>query len=393
MKLFKADVALRCVKCRSTYDADPWLFTCPRCGGLLEVVMPEETSLRWPLGGCGRRYVWSYRELLPLSNDVEPVSLGEGGTPLVPLNRITQALKTRSNAYMKLEGANPTGSFKDRGMTVGVTIARHTGVSGVVVASTGNTAASAAAYSARAGLKCVVLLPKGGVAKGKISQALLHGAEVVEVDGMFDDALDRVFTDVVLSGRRTLYPLNSYNPWRLEGQKTIAFEVVEELGRVPDFLIVPVGNAGNISAIWKGFKELRSYGLIDRTPRMIGVQSEGAAPLVMTWVKRCESLQVVESPQTIATAIRIGRPINWSKALKAVRESGGTLISVSDDELLGTMKTLARVEGVGVEPAGAVTLAAYIKAIEEGLISEGDVILVGTGHALKDPDVIIKHFT
>ncbi|MEM2020894.1 MAG: threonine synthase [Zestosphaera sp.] len=393
MKLFKTNVVLRCVKCGSIYDADPWLFTCPHCGSLLEVVMPEEASLSWPVGGCGRRYVWSYRELLPLSNDVEPVSLGEGGTPLIPLNRITQALKTRSNAYMKLEGTNPTGSFKDRGMTVGVTIARYTGVNGVVVASTGNTAASAAAYSARVGLKCVVMLPKGGVAKGKVSQALLHGAEVVEVDGVFDDALDRVFTDVVLSGRRTLYPLNSYNPWRLEGQKTIAFEVVEELGRVPDFLIVPVGNAGNISAIWKGFKELQSYGLIDRTPRMIGVQSEGAAPLVMTWVKHCESLQVVESPRTVATAIRIGKPVNWLKALKAVRESGGTLISVSDNELLESMKTLARVEGVGVEPAGAVTLAGYIRAIEEGLISEDDVVLVGTGHALKDPDTIIKHFT
>ncbi|MEM4627489.1 MAG: threonine synthase, partial [Ignisphaera sp.] len=226
--------------------------------------MPSITDFDMKTARMRRFGVWRYRELLPLNDKVTPVTLNEGGTPLIPL---TRAITRSFRVYVKFEGGNPTGSFKDRGMTVGVTIAKSIGVEGVIVASTGNTAASAAAYAARAGLKCIVVLPRGAVAKGKVAQALLHGAEIREVDGVFDDALEDVFTEVVMNGGRKLYPLNSYNPWRLEGQKTIAFEIVDELGSAPDTVIVPVGNAGNISAIWKGFKELYSYGLINRLPR------------------------------------------------------------------------------------------------------------------------------
>jgi threonine synthase len=285
---------------------------------LLEVAMPSKTSFDWEVARRRRFGVWRYRELLPLRDDIEPVTMYEGGTPLIKMGRTVNG-----NVYVKFEGANPTGSFKDRGMTIGVTIAKYLGVRGVIVASTGNTAASAAAYAARAGLECVVVLPEGKVAKGKLAQALLHGAKVVEVEGVFDQAIEHVLTEVVLKGRRDLYPLNSYNPWRLEGQKTIAFEIVDELGEAPDIVIVPVGNAGNISAIWKGFKEMYMHGLVKKLPRMIGVQAEGAAPLVKTWQLRSSKLIAVENPTTVASAIRIGKPVNWLKALKAVEESKG----------------------------------------------------------------------
>ncbi|MEM0047825.1 MAG: threonine synthase [Ignisphaera sp.] len=351
--------------------------------------MPAKTSFSWDKARRRRFGVWRYRELLPINDDIEPVTMCEGGTPLIRVNRAVNG-----NVYVKFEGGNPTGSFKDRGMTVGVTIAKHLGVEGVVVASTGNTAASAAAYAARAGLKCVVVLPRGGVARGKLAQSLLHGAKIVEVDGVFDDALEEVFTEAVINGKRDLYPLNSYNPWRLEGQKTIAFEIVDELSEVPEAIVVPVGNAGNISAIWKGFKELFSYGLINKLPKMIGVQAEGAAPLVATWSTRSDSLIEVEKPHTIASAIRIGKPVNWLKALNAVRESGGVFVTVSDNEILEGVKDLARYEGIGVEPASAASLAGYRKVIKMGLIDRDDLaVLIATGHALKDPDTISRYFS
>jgi threonine synthase len=350
--------------------------------------MPSNTEFDWSIARRRRFGVWRYRELLPLRNDIEPVTLCEGGTPLIKISRAING-----NVFVKFEGANPTGSFKDRGMTVGITIAKSLGVEGVIVASTGNTAASAAAYAARAGLQCIVVLPRGGVAKGKLAQALLHGAKIVEVDGVFDDALEEVFTEVVINGKRNLYPLNSYNPWRLEGQKTLAFEIVDELREPPDYVFVPVGNAGNISAIWKGFKELYNYGLIRKLPKMVGVQAEGAAPLAKTWTLKSRTLIPIERPMTIASAIRIGRPVNWLKALKAVEESRGVFITVSDDEIVNSMRDLAVYEGVGVEPASAASLAGYRKALEIGIIDKGDVaVLVATGHALKDPDTITKYF-
>lgn len=355
--------------------------------------MPSNIEVDFRSIANRRMGVWKYKELLPLGNDIKPITMGEGGTPLIKLSRVMEALNINGiEAYVKFEGANPTGSFKDRGMTVGVTIAKYIGVKGVIVASTGNTAASAAAYAARAGIKCIVVLPKGGVAKGKIAQALLHGAEVMELDGTFDDALEEVFMNVTSSNSRDLYPLNSYNPWRLEGQKTIAFEVVDELGIVPDAVIVPVGNAGNISAIWKGFKELYRYGLIRELPRMIGIQAEGAAPLASAWSRGLDTPQFIEKPMTIASAIRIGRPVNWMKAVRAVRESKGTFISVTDEEILESIKILARFEGIGVEPASATTLAGLIKAYNNGIIERNStVVLIATGHALKDPDTIIRY--
>ena len=286
---------------------------------------------------------------------------------------------------MKFEGANPTGSFKDRGMSVGVTLAKALGARGIVVASTGNTAASAAAYASRAGLECVTVVPRGKIAPGKAFQLVLHGAKIVEVEGFFDDALR--FVMELCSRRRVLYPLNSFNPWRLEGQKTIAYEIVAQLRRVPDIVVVPVGNAGNISAIWKGFAELYRWGLIEELPRMVGVQAAGADPLVKTWKRGANNLVVVENPTTIASAIRIGRPVNWFKALKAVRESRGLLVKVSDEEILEAQKMLAR-DGVGVEPASAASLAGYLKLREDRVIDRNEVVvLIATGHALKDPSI------
>ncbi|MEM1732052.1 MAG: threonine synthase [Desulfurococcaceae archaeon] len=376
---------MKCIRCGQVFDANPWVFTCNKCNSLLDVIIPSDAVLDWEIARRRRFGVWRYIELLPLNKDVKPITMNEGGTPLINLQRVGDS----HNLYLKFEGANPTGSFKDRGMTVGVTIAKYIGVKGVLVASTGNTAASAAAYAARAGLKCVVILPRGNVAKGKMLQVILHGAEIREIDGVFDNALEEAITEVFAKGNRDLYPLNSYNPWRLEGQKTISFEIIDELGEAPDFVIVPVGNAGNISAIWKGFKELYERGLADKLPKMIGVQAEGAAPLVKTWRSSDEQLIEVDKPNTIATAIKIGRPINWLKALRAVKESNGLFVSTSDHEIAKALVELAKYEGIGVEPASAATLAGYLRLREEGVIDKKDlVVLIATGHVLKDPDVL-----
>lgn len=390
-KVVRPDVVLRCIKCSKIYQPKPRLFMCPSCGSLLEVVI-ESTNFSWDRARLRRFGVWRYRELLPLRDDIEPITIGEGGTPLVKaVNLYERGVVDIRRVYIKFEGANPTGSFKDRGMTVGVTIAKNLNVEGVAVASTGNTAASAAAYAARAGLKCVVILPKGAVAKGKIAQALVHGAIIREVEGSFDNALEEVLESITNGELRGYYPLNSYNPWRLEGQKTIAYEVVDELGEVPDYVFVPVGNAGNISAIWKGFKELFEFGYIDKLPKMVGVQAEGAAPLARAWMKGLQEPLFVDKPTTIATAIRIGRPINWPKAMKAVKESNGFFVMVSDDEILSAMKMLARYEGLGVEPASAASLAGLIKCGRESRIEKDSlVVLVATGHALKDPETIMN---
>ncbi len=306
--------------------------------------------------------------MLPLKSGV---TIGEGRTPLVES-------RLRRNLFVKFDGANPTGSFKDRGMALGVTVAKEAGADKVIVASTGNTAASAAAYAARAGLKAYVVLPKGNVARGKLVQAALHGAVIIAVDGYFDKALELVLDH----GTKRAYPLNSFNPWRLEGQKTVAFEIYEELG-CPDNVVVPVGNAGNIYAIWKGFKELGELGLCPKLPRMIGVQAAGAAPLARAWREGLNSPLFVDSPKTIASAIKIGRPINWVKAFIAVRESGGMFVEVDDGEILRAQAALARADGLGVEPAGAASVAGAL-----ALDLPGITVAIATGHALKDPDVV-----
>ncbi len=372
--------SMKCVSCGSVYPFNPRLFSCPRCGSLLEVIRNQSPAVSWSAWRARKPGVWRYREALPVPGRVRPVTLGEGATPLVDVDLDG----VRARVWVKFEGANPTGSFKDRGMTVGVTMARLVKARVVVAASTGNTASSLAAYAARAGLRAVVVLPRGGVALGKLLQARLHGATVVEVDGSFDRAMS-----MVLEAAREdpVYPLNSFNPIRLEGQKTIAYEIVDELGRAPDYVVVPVGNGGNIAAIWKGFKELYEWGLLDRLPVMIGVQAEGASPLARAWESGSREPVWVDEPKTVASAIRIGRPVNWVKAFRAVEESGGLFVTVTDEEILEAQRLLARRVGLGVEPSSAASLAGLLKLHSDGFLGEGEeVVLIATGHALKDPD-------
>jgi threonine synthase len=361
------------------------IYTCSRCGHLLAVEYPlDELTIdrsRWrrrPLS------VWRYRELLPVSG--EPVTLQEGGTPLYRLDRIGAELGL-PHLYAKHEGMNPSGSFKDRGMTVGVSMALELGMTSVACASTGNTSASLAQYAARAGIPAVVLLPAGKVALGKIAQALMHGARVISVRGNFDRALEMVHELCLSHG---LYLLNSVNPFRLEGQKTIGFEAVDQLGAVPDRIVLPVGNAGNISAVHKGLNELLALGFIDRLPMMTGVQAAGSAPLARAVWEDLPAVLPEPCPETIATAIRIGAPVNAEKALVAIRATGGTATTVTDAEILAMQRDLARKEGIGVEPASAASVAGIKRLVEEGAIDRDErIVCVVTGHLLKDPETVI----
>ena len=380
---------LVCVNCGNEFSPDDVVYEC-RCGSLLDVVYDyEEIKDHLDIQKFRKTppTVWKYADFLPAP---KKVSLGEGGTPLLPCKRLGEMLSAPS-LYIKNEGQNPTGSFKDRGMTVGVSKALTLGFGMVACASTGNTSASLAAYAARAGMRCFVFLPAGKVAAGKLAQALIYGAEVIPIDANFDVCLSIVREVCREAG---IYLLNSVNPFRLEGQKTIAFEIFDQLGRVPDTIVVPVGNGGNIFAIWKGFMELREVGLTDEVPRMIGVQAEGANPIVRTLVAGSRELEVVERPETVATAIRIGRPVNWMKTLRAIRESGGTAISVSDDEILRAQEILARVEGIFVEPASAASLAGLKKLVFEGEVEKDEtVVCIATGHGLKDPSVVTSRIS
>lgn len=319
-----------------------------------------------------------YRSLLAVPDHTLPVCLFEGNTPLVPLPRLAQELGGGFELYAKFEGQNPTGSFKDRGMAVAIGEAAGRGVKSVICASTGNTAASAAAYAARAGLGCIVLIPQGKVAAGKLAGAAAYGAQVIQVDGSFDDALSLV---VELTRKHPIALVNSLNPYRLEGQKTGAFEICDALGSAPDLLCLPVGNAGNITSYWMGFRQyhdLKATGL----PRLLGVQAAGAAPLVLG--------HPVDHPETVATAIRIGRPARGEQALQAAEESGGKMIAVSDGEILSMQRRLAG-EGLWVEPASAAGLAGLAAEVKAGRLDLHGlrVAAVCTGHGLKDPDIII----
>ena len=355
---------------------------------MLEVVFEELPKITWRRFRNRPFRLWRYRELIPLPNDAEIVSLNEGGTPLIPLTHISHRLGVK--VYGKFEGANPSSSFKDRGMTVAVSMAKYLGEKLVVCASTGNTAASMAAYASRAGLKPLVVLPRKGVAKGKLAQAIIHGAVIMSLNGLFDDALKIVLE---LARRRLAYPLNSFNPWRIEGQKTVSYEIMDELGGV-DWIIVPVGNAGNITAIWKGLKELKELGLIEDCPKLVGIQASGAAPLVKVFKERFHDLIPVEEPKTIASAIRIGKPIHWRRALEAIYESNGLLVEVDDEEILRAQENLARWEGLSVEPASATTVAGLFKLVEGGVIGQGEkVVVILTGHGLKDQESMLLHST
>lgn len=377
---------LVCVDCGATYPPDEILYTCRRCGHLLAVEYDME-SISVDREQWNRRplSVWRYRELLPVT--IEPVTLQEGATPLYHLSRIGKELGLR-HLYAKHEGMNPSGSFKDRGMTVGVSMALQLGKTTVACASTGNTSASLAVYAAKAGIPAVVLLPAGKVALGKVAQALMHGARVISIRGNFDRALEMVHELCLSHG---LYLLNSVNPFRLEGQKTIGFEVLDQLSGVPDRMVLPVGNAGNISAVYKGFLELAALGFMDRLPMMTGIQAAGSAPVVRA-VREDFPVVVPElNPETVATAIRIGAPVNAEKALTAIRKTGGTAESVTDREILAMQKDLARKEGIGVEPASAASVAGVKRLVEMGMIDRDErIVCVVTGHLLKDPETVIK---
>ncbi len=318
-----------------------------------------------------------YRDYLPVSKDTPVVTLNEGDTPLIFGRHLSKAIGNNIEVFLKFEGANPTGSFKDRGMTMAISKVLEEGSKAVICASTGNTSASAAAYAARAKIKCVVLIPEGAIALGKLAQAMIHGAMVLAVKGNFDDAFKLV---VEISQNHPIILVNSVNPYRIEGQKTGAFEICDQLGGVaPDYHVIPVGNAGNITAYWKGYKEYYKKGKIKSLPKMVGFQAEGAAPIVRG--------KVVEKPETIATAIRIGNPASWKKAGEARDESGGIIDMVSDAEILAAYKLLAGYEGVFVEPASAASVAGLIKKAKAGYFAKGSkAVCILTGHGLKDPD-------
>jgi threonine synthase len=330
--------------------------------------------------------VWKYREILPVDDNRFVTSLNEGGTGLHYCQRLGREIGLKK-LYVKNEGENPTGSFKDRGMTVAISKARELRKRRLVCASTGNTAASLAAYSAKAGLECIVLIPEGKVARGKMVQVMMHGAKIFQVNGDFDQAMKSVMD--LAERRRDFYVMNSLNPFRLEGQKTLAYEVCDQLkNRAPDTLVLPVGNGGNISAIWKGFTEFYDLGIVTQRPRMIGVQAERAAPIARAVKRRQPGITPVLNPQTLATAIRIGSPVNSTKALQAVNESNGTAETVTDREILESQRDLAGKEGIFVEPASAASIAGLRKILESGRIDRSDIVVcVTTGHGLKDPSV------
>ncbi len=372
---------LQCIECGERYSSNEPRYTCD-CGGLLEVryeEIPSRSDFTGPLG------VWRYSSVLPLET-ADSVTLHEGGTPLYDASKLSDEIGVEM--HVKHEGMNPTGSFKDRGMTVGVSKAIELGIERVACASTGNTSAALAAYGAAADIPAVVLLPQDKVAMGKVAQALMHGAHLIELDGNFDECL-RIVRDLADEG--FFYVLNSINPYRLEGQKTIAFEVLEQLNwEIPDRVVLPIGNAGNISAIYKGFREFYHAGIIDEMPMMTGVQAEGASPLVGA-LQKSGPLEPFESPETKATAIRIGDPVNAPKAREAIDETDGTATSVTDEELMDAQVKLARMEGIGAEPASATSVAGVKKLYREGVIDDSEkVVCVTTGHLLKDPDAALE---
>jgi threonine synthase len=377
---------LQCFECQGGFPAQDAGFRCKTCGGLLEVKF-NLAGKRKPAWDRRQLSVWKYRELLPIEKEESIVSLSEGGTGLHHCKRLGRKLGLKK-LYVKNEGENPTGSFKDRGMTVAISKARELRKKKVLCASTGNTAASLAAYSARAGMECIVLIPKGKVAGGKMLQVIMHGAKLIQIKGDFDQALEMAME--LANRRREFYLMNSINPFRLEGQKTLAFEILEQLGRkVPEVVILPVGNGGNISAAWKGFSEFQQLKIVKNRPRMIGIQAEKAAPIARAVKSGQSKIRPIHNPQTIATAIRIGSPVNWPKILRAIRESRGTAETVTDHQILEAQKELATLEGIFVEPAGAASIAGLKKLSEQGRVDRSEtVVCVTTGHGLKDPSVL-----
>jgi len=320
----------------------------------------------------------TYERFLPLTPKTPRITLLEGNTPLIYLENISREFGLK--VYVKYEGANPTGSFKDRGMVLAIAKAIEEGSKAVICASTGNTSASAAAYSARTGIKSIILIPEGKIALGKLAQAMIYGAKVIQIDGNFDNCLELAKS---ISENYPVTLVNSLNPYRLEGQKTAAFEIIDVLGRAPDYHFIPVGNAGNITAYWMGYQEYHENGLSDSLPKMMGFQAEGAAPIVYD--------RVFEHPETIATAIRIGNPASWKRAVAARDESGGAIEALTDEEILNAQKLLASSEGVFCEPASAASFGGLLRKVHQGIIHPSDVVVCTlTGNGLKDPEAVLK---
>ncbi|MCX7914212.1 MAG: threonine synthase [Thermodesulfovibrionales bacterium] len=334
----------------------------------------NESNMNW------KGVIKQYSSFLPVSEHTPVITLLEGNTPLIKSVNLQKSFDIDLQIYLKFEGVNPTGSFKDRGMTLAISKAMESGSKAVICASTGNTSASAAAYAARAGIESIVLIPEGKIAMGKLAQALIHGSYVLQISGNFDKALNIVKE---LSKNYPLTLVNSINPYRIEGQKSAAFEVCDQLGFSPDYHALPVGNAGNITAYWKGYKEYYNAKLINKLPQMLGFQAAGAAPIVLG--------HPVESPETVATAIRIGNPASWKTALEAIEESNGIIDSVTDEEILMTYKLIASSEGIFCEPASAASLAGVIKLYRKGFFEKGKIVVCTlTGHGLKDPDTVFN---
>lgn len=379
-------VWLECIDCGETFaPLEDIRYTCDDCDSLLEVRYADLPTWDDFTG----RGVWRYAAALPFD---EGVSIPEGSTPLHRVPRLEAGIGV-NRLRIKHEGMNPTGSFKDRGMTVGVTVAGELGADRLACASTGNTSAALAAYGSRAGLETLVLLPEGKVAAGKIAQAALHDARILEVDGNFDECLDIVQE---LAARGEAYLLNSLNPFRLEGQKTIGLEILEEFyddhGSYPDRIVLPVGNAGNTAALYKAFRELVQSGALHSrdVPKLTGVQAKGAAPMVEAVENDADEVRRWDEVETKATAIRIGNPVNAPKALPGIRETGGTAVTVSDEGITSAQRALAK-EGIGVEPASAASVAGLQKLVDRGVVDEDeDVVCLTTGHLLKDPDAAFE---
>ncbi len=395
----------RCIApdCDAEYQLNDRLYVCSRCGGLLDVERANDsaddpTALRelWRARLSShdprdRSGVWRFREFLPFDQQTEIVSLGEGNTPLYDAPRSASYCRLQ-RLRMKHQGNNPTGSFKDTGMTAAVTQARKLGARLVMCASTGNTAASLAAYAARANLTCAIIVPSGQVSHAKLAQALDYGAKVLEIEGNFDSCMSVIRE---LAEDKSVYLVNSINPFRIEGQKTVAFELAEQLEwRVPDHLILPGGNLGNSSAFGKGFRELLESGLIDRQPRITVVQATGAAPFARYFNEHTDDdadLVNEQHPKTLASAIKIGAPVSWRKALRAVRETGGNVITVTEQEIADAKAIVGR-DGIGCEPASATTVAGIRKLVGEGQIKDDEsVVAVLTGHVLKDADYVMQY--
>jgi threonine synthase len=386
---------IRCIQCGTTYELHERMLACSRCGDLLEIVVqvdrsPAELKRIWrerrmSNAACDRSGVWRFREFLP-GNYEEVVTMAEGNTPLVRAHRSAAWAGLRNLQYKHL-GWNPTACFKDLGMTVGVTEAKYVGAKIVACASTGNTSGSMAAYAAYAGIVARVYLPAGMVSMAKVAQSIDYGAELVEIEGNFDQALATMLAEK----DSRIYFLNSINPFRIEGQKTVIFEMMEQLEwQPPDYIVCPGGNLGNSSAFGKALEELKAHGLIEKVPRLVVVQAAGANPLYRTWRDGLAELQPVTDPQTVATAIRIGNPKSWKKALRGLRFSNGMVLDVTDEEI-GEAKEMIGRDGIGCEPASATTLAGLRKlAAQKAIAPDATVVAILTGHVLKDPDYILK---